>query len=146
MEKETKMNDKFQKILKYWLPVFIWAFIIFSFSAYPTIRTSEIQWKDFFVKKSLHIIEYAIFASLLYRAIRKEGVIGKKAALYSIFFSVLYGLSDEFHQNFTPGREPKFRDVIFDTIGSFLAIYIIWKLLPRAPMKLKTWVEKLELK
>ena len=33
-------------------------------------------------------------------------------------FTVGYGLVDELHQAFVPGRDPSWRDVVFDTIGA----------------------------
>ena len=51
------------------------------------------------------------------------------AGLLAILVSVIYGASDEFHQGFTPGREPRVRDVVFDTIGAIAGIYICKKYL-----------------
>lgn len=133
------------KIFFFWVPVILWAGIIFLFSSYPTAPTSEIYWQDFIVKKLAHVIEYGIFAGLLYRAFKKEGVGRRNAALVSILLALLYGSTDEFHQSFTPGREPRARDVIFDTIGAILSIYTIWNLLPKAPKKLRILATKLEL-
>jgi len=134
-----------RRVLKLWLPVIVWSLVIFFFSARPTPRAGQLYWQEFVIKKSAHIIEYAIFTSLLYRALKESGVEKKEAGIYAIILAVLYGLSDEFHQFFTPGREPKLRDVIFDTIGAGSAVYILWKLLPKAPKKLKVWAEKLQL-
>lgn len=128
MSEKTK---ELKKILNRWLPPFIWAVVIFLFSSYPTTRASEIHWKDFIVKKTAHIVEYAILTTLSYRALKMSGVEKKKAGYFSIFVSMLYGLTDEFHQSFTPGRDPQPRDVFFDTIGAVFAIYYIWNLLPR---------------
>jgi hypothetical protein len=133
------------KILKFWGPVLIWAGIIFLFSARPVIPASQIFWKDFIVKKTAHVVEYAILASLIYRALKESGVSKYNAGLWAIFFSVVYGLTDEFHQSFTPGREPRVRDVFFDTIGAILSIYSIWNLLPKAPQKLRSWAKRLHL-
>jgi len=131
--------------LKLWAPVVLWAAVIFLFSARTTNPVSQIYWEDFFVKKSAHIVEYAILTILLFRALKESGVSKKDAGIYSIILAVLYGVSDELHQSFTPGRDSQVRDVIFDTIGSILAIYVIWKLLPKAPKRLKNWAKKLQL-
>ena len=116
-----------KKFLKYWLPVFFWGLIIFSFSSLTTPSTSEIFWQDFVVKKTAHMVEYGIFALLLYRALRAYETDQTRAVILSILFAGLYGLTDEFHQSFTPGREPRVRDVAFDTIGASLSMLIIWK-------------------
>lgn len=105
------------RILKYWLPPILWGLIIFSFSSLQVGSSNEIYWKDFLFKKTAHVIEYAILAILLYRAMINSEVSKKKAFLISIAVASLYGLTDEFHQSFTPGREPKIRDVFIDTIG-----------------------------
>lgn len=131
--------------LKYWVPPIIWAFIIFSFSSRPVVHASQINWQDFIIKKVGHIIEYAILATLFYRALKKFGVKGTKAGYYAILVTFLYGATDEFHQAFTPGRDSRIRDVIIDTFGAGLAIYSILDFLPKAPKKLKNWAEKLEL-
>lgn len=128
-----------------WAPFVSWALLIFLFSARPTKTVSEVYIEDFIAKKLAHILEYGFFATLLYRALIGQGVKKKKAGLYSIVFSVIYGATDEFHQSFIPGREPAIRDVIFDTIGATLAIYTIWKLLPKAPKKLRNWAKELQI-
>ena len=115
--------------IKVWAPVAAWAVIIFLFSSLSVTPTTEIYWQDFVVKKTAHVIEYGIFAVLLYRALRSEGVEKINAGLLAILVSVIYGASDEFHQGFTPGREPRVRDVVFDTIGAIAGIYICKKYL-----------------
>jgi VanZ family protein len=134
-----------KRLIKYWLPLFLWAALIFTFSSLTTPAASEVYWREFAIKKTAHMVEYGIFAVLLYRALKSSGVKKGKAMIVSIFLALLYGASDEFHQSFTPGREPKVRDVIFDTIGGSLGILFIWKLLPNLPKKLKTLAGKLEL-
>jgi VanZ family protein len=133
------------RILKYWGPPVAWALLIFLVSSYPTVKTSEIHWRDFIVKKSAHVIEYGIFAALIYRALRSSGAKKANAGIYAIFIALLYGMTDEFHQSYTPGREPRVRDVVFDTIGAIASIYSIWNLLPKAPARLKAWARRLQL-
>lgn len=141
----TVKKEKIKRIITLWLPPILWAVVIFLFSSYPTKQASEIYWKDFVVKKTGHIVEYAIFASLLYRGFKETGVRKRNASIFAIFLSIIYGASDEFHQSFTPGREPTVRDVIFDTIGASFAIYTIWNLLPKAPKRLKKWAKNLQI-
>jgi len=133
------------KIFKYWGPVVFWAGLIFYLSSLPPSSVTGDYWTEFAIKKTAHVIEYGVLATLLYRAFRVsvEGL--QRQYWLSAILSSLYGATDEFHQSFIPGREPRGRDVIFDTIGAVLAIYIIWKLLPKAPKRLKTWAKKLQL-
>lgn len=145
MEKKTETSNKLKKAFNLWLPPFLWAIVIFLFSSYPTTRASEIHWQDFIVKKTAHIVEFGFLSLLLYRGFINSGMSKRKAGCWAIHLSILYAVTDEFHQMFTPGREPTVRDVLFDTIGAVVGIYIIWKLLPKAPKRLKNWAKKLEL-
>jgi len=40
--------------------------------------------------------------------------------------TTLYGLSDEFHQSFVPGRYPSLGDIVADGVGGFLAVVLVW--------------------
>jgi VanZ family protein len=133
------------KLFKFWIPVLIWALVIFWFSSKTQPETSTVYWQEFAIKKTAHMVVYGILAILLFRAFRNYGANAKQAALYAILWSFVYGVSDEFHQSFTPGREPRFRDVIFDTIGATITTVTLWKLLPKAPKKLMNLARKLDL-
>lgn len=133
------------KSLKYWLPPILWALVIFTFSTLQTTPTSQIYWKDFLVKKTAHIVEYGIFASLLYRAFINSGENEKKAMLVSVLIAFVYGITDEFHQGFTPGREPTVRDVLIDAFGATLFIYGFIGNINKLPKKIQTLAKKYEL-
>jgi VanZ family protein len=77
------------------------------------------------MKKSAHVIEYGIFGVLLYRAFRGSGIDRKRSMIFAVAISIMYGVTDEIHQSFTPGREPKIRDVFFDALGASLAVYFV---------------------
>ncbi|MDP3888847.1 MAG: VanZ family protein, partial [bacterium] len=62
---------------RFWLPVFIWAAIIFSFSHTQTIKTSQFFWQDFFLKKTAHFTEYFVFFVLVYRGFRNTTAFSK---------------------------------------------------------------------
>ena len=126
------------KLLKYWLPPILWGLIIFSFSSLQVGSSNEIYWKDFVIKKTAHIVEYSILAVLLYRAMIGSDIEKKKAIIFAILIVSLYGFTDEFHQSFTPGREPRIRDGIIDTIGGALGVLTFSKVLEKYPK----WKEK----
>jgi VanZ family protein len=110
-------------VVKYWIPFILWAVVIYSFSSNPTVKTSEIHWEDFVVKKTAHVVEYFIFSLLLYRGLINSKVRSEKAIVIAIIGTFIYGLTDEWHQFFTPGREPRLRDVLIDTSGSLFFVY-----------------------
>lgn len=141
------MENKFlpkKLFLNYWLPFFIWASLIFIFSSYPTSKVTEIHWKDFVIKKTAHLVEYSVFTVLLFRALKKSSVEKKTALIISILVAIAYGFSDEFHQSFTPGREPKIRDVLIDTFGILMTAGFVYYIAPKLTGKLKLLLKRCE--
>ena len=85
-----------------------------------------------------HGIGYAILSALLFRAIAGGSWAGIswRSGAAAVVFSVLYGMTDEFHQMFVPGRTAAWDDVLADFSGAMLGaalvgiLYIINKLWP----------------
>ncbi|MBI4039679.1 VanZ family protein [Candidatus Daviesbacteria bacterium] len=123
-----------QKINRWW-PVFLWAGLIFVGSSLPVVKTSTSYWEDFILKKLVHLLEYAALYLFLYRATYRNWQ-------QALAISIVYAITDEIHQSFTPGREPAIRDVIIDSTGASVAGIILWKYQPILPKKLKNWLLK----
>lgn len=119
--------------IKLWAPPFIWAAIIYKLSDGRVPVASSVYWQDFAFKKSAHMFFYFILAILTYRGLIGDGMGKKKAATLAFIIAVLYGLSDEYHQSFTQGRESRFRDVGFDGIGAALGSVLVYNILPYMP-------------
>ncbi|MBN1621238.1 MAG: VanZ family protein [Endomicrobiales bacterium] len=109
------------KKIYYWLPVFLWCSLIFYLSGVPYLKT-ELGYWDFILRKIAHIVEYGILFLLVQRALFHSGLKWQPKRIYlvSIIFSVLYAVSDEYHQSFVPGRGPSAYDVGVDSAGVFL--------------------------
>jgi len=60
-----------------------------------------------------------MLALLLYFSFLKSGV-KKYLLLISLVFAVIYGISDEVHQYFVPGRIASIGDVIADSFGALI--------------------------
>ena len=109
----------------YWLPVIIYCAAIFIQSSFPTSEQIP-DWRN--LDKILHMAAYAILGALFFRAL-STGRFRKRlktAVILSILLSGLYGLSDEIHQAFVPGRSPEAADVLADFIGGILGVSYGW--------------------
>lgn len=91
-----------------WLPVVVWAAVIFTLSAIPDLGTGLGTW-DTILRKGAHLTEYAILGALLLRALGRE--------LPALAAGLAYAVSDEIHQAFVPGRNARLLDVVFDALG-----------------------------
>ena len=111
--------------IKHWLPTLAWAILIFSFSSQPTLTASQVYWQDFIIKKSAHLFVYAVLAILIYRSLKLTTHYPQPhLVLLTITLTILYAVTDEFHQSFTFGREPTLRDVFIDIIGGSVGLYL----------------------
>ena len=108
------------KFLKFWFPVFLYSGIIFYASSLPDVKP-PLKIKN--IDKAIHVLEYLPFGFLLARAFIQQRPAVKIWQVVTIC-SLLYGISDEYHQSFVPGREAGVSDVIADTIGGFLGVWI----------------------
>jgi VanZ family protein len=110
--------------LKFWLPVYLYAGLIFFHSAqtYPPLMP-----KILYADKLFHFIEYAIFGFLLARAARCSSSVNLRTQfrIFAVGVAFLYGVSDEFHQYFVPGREVEFLDLVADSLGAFFGQLLI---------------------
>ena len=73
--------------------------------------------------KVAHMILYALFGFLLYFTLENSPYPSFRdhAMLFAIAIGILYGMSDEFHQSFVPGRSANIPDLAADGLGVTLA-------------------------
>ncbi|WP_339061391.1 VanZ family protein [Tepidibacillus marianensis] len=50
----------------------------------------------------------------------------KKAMVLAVLFSVLYGMTDEWHQAYVPGRTPDIHDLVNDFIGATVGAFVFF--------------------
>jgi len=107
-----------KKLMFYWLPPILWMTLIFLMSSQQRIGVSEEFIVNFMVFKFLHIVEYAFLYFLFLRAFRKYlSKKSKRAFLYAAIATLIFAISDEFHQTFTPTRQGSPIDIGIDAIG-----------------------------
>lgn len=72
--------------------------------------------------KVYHFVEYGLLGFLLAHA--APGLTHKRRFWIAFVLGSLYGLSDEFHQSFVPGRDASVWDWIADSTGVWMGAYI----------------------
>ena len=83
-----------------------------------------------------HALQYAVLAALLLRGFagaRWRGVKVRAAAL-AVLLATLYGVTDEAHQWFVPGRTAEVTDLVADALGAAVAAGVIcgWSIVRRS--------------
>jgi len=142
--------SKLWMFLKYWLPTIVWMVLIFSASAdshssehtsriiipllhwlFPHISDQNAEEIHHLIRKCAHLTEYAFLALLVRRTLNHTLRPGLPPWSWRLFAGVvgivfLYASSDEFHQAFVPTRTPLFSDVLIDTSGGIIGLFVAW--------------------
>jgi VanZ family protein len=105
-----------------WVPVVLWAALIFALSSIPDLGTGLGGW-DLVLRKLGHAAEFAVLGALLARALR--------AGWPAFVAGVLYAMSDEVHQVFVPGRTGSPLDAALDAVGVAIGV-VLWRRFARA--------------
>jgi VanZ family protein len=116
-----------------WGPVVAYAAIIFTLSSISQLPSLPEVVSD----KGVHGGLYAGFALVILRALargRWERVRFLTAFL-AVVLAVLYGVSDEVHQSFVPGRTADAADVAADASGATLAAGVAWLIARLGPRR-----------
>jgi VanZ family protein len=110
--------------LRPWIPALLWAATIFvlssiSGSAYPATNLVNAD-------KLVHLFLYGLLGGLCARGLaRGSGLAPRSLFFLAALLSTLYGVSDELHQAFVPGRNSDWRDVVADAVGSLLGAALV---------------------
>jgi len=135
-----------KKVFIFWLPVVLWMGLIYGLSSFHQLQASPIGWQDFILRKSAHFLEYTLLYFLFYRAIRNTTRLTfSQIIVLSLSLTILYSLTDEYHQTLVVGRSGRRYDVLVDSLGGVFGMCLALTSLPRLPKKIKFWAKKLGL-
>ena len=101
-----------------WLPVSTWMLVVFYFSSLSHLGAlgRVPDWIS-------HPLEYGLGAALVCRALAGGFTrpLPVRLAVATVLLVTAYGVSDEYHQSFVPGRDADPLDVVKDFAGATLA-------------------------
>lgn len=110
-----------------WALVAAWAALIFAGSSIPGSALAAGPAVGF--DKVAHALEYGVLGALTTRALMiAPGLAPALAALCGAALAALYGVSDEWHQSFVPGRFASGADLVADAVGAAAgAAVVLWR-------------------
>jgi len=126
-EKQRNVREpmSFGQRCLYLVPMFLVMGTIFFLSSQPgdTLSLPDIADLD----KFLHAGIYGVLAASTLFAVQgnRWRARPRVVAVFVVLFCVLYGLSDEWHQSFVPGRTPDILDLAADTVGAAIMV-LLW--------------------
>lgn len=113
------------KYVSYAAPI-IWMILIYFLSSRSTfpVHFSESGYEYF--SSLLHIFLYIVLTFLIANALTTAKVKFKHALLNALIIAMLFGILDEWHQAFVPGREARLSDWVLDVVGCLVAGNLFW--------------------
>jgi VanZ family protein len=145
-----RLNSRQREVLKAWIAAILWLIVIAieSTAWLSSHNTSRILYPllhflfgldlvhfetwHFYIRKSGHVVGYAILSTLLFRAWRAtwpglDNVKWKPNwALIAVLGTAFVASLDEWHQSFIPSRTGRWQDVVLDTCAGIAAQILIF--------------------
>jgi VanZ family protein len=97
-----------------WLPAVLIMAVIFGFSSIPSRDMPDLGLWNMLVQKGGHVLGYSFLSLSFWAGLRFD----KRRWWLALLLTLLYAVTDEFHQVFVPGRHPSWVDVLFFDGGS----------------------------
>jgi VanZ family protein len=113
------MNERQRRIVP-WLPAAAYMLLIWALSSIAgQFNFSHVPFQD----KGVHFVEYGTLAVLLSHAIRGTWRELRPISTFAlaVVLTTLWGITDEIHQAYVPGRNADVEDVLADALGATLA-------------------------
>ncbi len=118
-----------------WSATVVWMIVIFLFSAQShsgAITEAYLGDANVPIRKLAHITEFFILCVLFnwsFMLSMKKPSQQDWHWRLAFASTVLYAISDEWHQSYVPGRSAGVNDVMVDLIGVFLAliVFFVWR-------------------
>lgn len=115
-------------LLTYQGPLLLWCALIFFLSSLQGLPTVPIILHP---DKFVHFIVFGVLGIAAYRAFKHQTsfpFLASQPAISAVVFAGLYGIADEFHQRFVPGRSFDVWDMLADLIGASVCVWIMYRM------------------
>jgi VanZ family protein len=116
------ISDSISIFLRRWGPALLIMLIIFVLSSIPSDEMPDFGRADTLFKKLGHMAGYALLALAVLHGLNRF----TPAAIAAAWgLTVLYAVTDEFHQSLVPGRGSSIVDVGIDALGALLGLLVL---------------------
>ncbi|HEV2129330.1 MAG TPA: VanZ family protein [Thermomicrobiales bacterium] len=122
----TSGRPSIRSVVVHFLPALSVMAVIFTFSDQPKLPQIP-SLSTQITSVAGHFTVYLVLALLLWWALGVFDLSTRQRYAIAFVIATLYGISDEWHQSFVPGRQPDVLDVLTDAIGvttGLLAIHL----------------------
>lgn len=114
-------QEKIVSYVQFQLPLIAWCIFIYTVSSIPQTRIPNLlNYSD----KIVHAGVFFVLCWLAHVALHFQPVqwFRRNSLLLALLFVIVFGISDEYHQMYTPGRTSEIWDLVADTVGGILYV------------------------
>ena len=118
------MSSILRRAVRVWGGTAAMMALLFLLSSIP--GSSPLLWRSF--NLTAHALAYGVLGALVLHALaggRLRGITVRHAA-GAVIVAGLYGVSDELHQRFVPGRTAELLDLSADVGGALCGVLAVW--------------------
>ncbi|MEH7094927.1 VanZ family protein [Neobacillus vireti] len=102
------------------------------------VNHTVVEQLNFIVRKLTHITVFGFLAFLFFKCLE----VYRFAYILSWILTVIYAMTDEYHQSFMPGRTASIKDVfLFDSVGAFVVLLVTFLLVRKIGKKTRSKIE-----
>ena len=123
------------KVVSWFLPVVVVMAGIFGLSTRQRVPSAGFDVQV--VAVTGHLVAYGVLAVALLIAFEQLGWQLRQAGIWAFAGAVFYGLSDEIHQYFVPGRSADPFDLLVDAAGAAAALWVYIRIRESAGMSVR---------
>lgn len=118
--------SKARRIAVIWAPLAIWAGVILFLTSVPGGQLPKIQISH--LDLVVHFVLYTVLGGLMLRALHATLTTARpgRIMIVAIASGVSFGLFDEIHQMWIPGRSYSNLDLVADTVGVCAGVFAYW--------------------
>ena len=115
------ISTKQKKQLLFLLLAALWGYLIFYLSDTPDLATTLPYKYDFILRKLAHVFVFLVLTYLVAASLDSQQ---RHYLLFVIIAAIVYAFVDELHQTFVQGRVGSGRDILVDSVGVYLGVWL----------------------
>ena len=129
------ISAKQKKQLLFLLLAALWGYLIFYLSDTPDLATNLPYKYDFVLRKLAHMFVFMVLTYLIASSMDSKQ---RPYLLFVIVAAIVYAFVDELHQSYVQGRVGSGKDILVDSVGVYIGV---WLYKVRPPNKLFKFIK-----
>jgi VanZ family protein len=106
-----------------------WMYLIYFLSSLPSSATGPDTLTFKIISHLLHLVMFGILSILFLFTLKWNNPLSETRPfvfILSLLLTIIYAITDEYHQSFSPGRFASIKDILIDASGAIISLFTIY--------------------